>query len=492
MEDPKKQKKPEETMDEGDDEDTAGDTKKFSDLNEDETAQAKIIGKDGEDLTPLLSMAHLKAADQTWDQLNLSTELKANLISKGFKGPSRIQFQVMTLFNTFKKEGRSSDIVAQSQNGSGKTLSFLVPCLSQCTKEHQPQGGKASPQAIILADTRELVYQTYKIIGLIKPEWLVVDYHVKGKEGDLNVNSHIVLTTVDSCDFLINKKKMVLTSLQFFVIDEADKIILNDSAKNKLPVILKQIPKTVTIGLFSATLPDKCITILNTLKRDFNRIVVENKQDLNLKSLKHFWVKCNRGQKFPFVDKFLKKVTDGSVIVFVNNKSFAEQFAVKLKTAGHKTEILLGDMDTSDRMRILDEFKAGKIKILFTTNLLARGIDARKVSLVINLDMPYTFKQNVDAGEDNKQGGQRKDNRDKIDLETYLHRCGRTARFGDMGVALNLIEDERGEQDLKLIEKEYGIQMHEITLDNFDQVISQNLQNNSVNEQKRKALEENI
>jgi ATP-dependent RNA helicase DDX19/DBP5 len=473
------------TITEGDDvhEENDPGNKKFSDLNEDTEATSKILSKDGKDLAEFMKMSHIKASDQTWDMLKIPTELKNNLIAKGFKSPSRIQFEVGILFNTLREQNSMTDIVAQSQNGSGKTLSFLIPCLSVCTEDHKGGDDRMAPQAVILGDTNELVNQISRIIESIKQPWLRVYCHSKDRPDDKDVKTHILVSTVDSFSFMLNKKKAVTDNLKILIVDEADKVIQSDSGKKNLPVILKAVGPKVLVGLFSATLPEKAIQILEGLKRDFNRIIVENKTDLSLKNLQHFWVKCDRRHKFEFINKFLRKVSTGNVIMFVNSKSFADNFARRLHEEGHKTEILLGDMEIKDRVRVLDDFKTGKIKILLTTNLLSRGIDARKVSLVVNLDMPYSIKANSQKGEDN---------RDAIDKETYLHRCGRTARFGDMGVALNIVEDDRGVKDLKIIEKEYGIEMKEITLDNFDEVIEKNVESNTINEEKRKQHEENI
>lgn len=241
-------------------------------------------------------------------------------------------------------------------------------------------------------------------------------------------------------------------------VDEADKMVASDSNRNVVPLLFKKLKKTVKIGLFSATMPEKCIQILKTLKRKYTKIVVKNKTDLNLKNLHHYYVKCPRSQKLTFIDNLMKKMTKGSVIIFVNSKKFADRFARMLHKRNHKTEILLGDMAIKDRLVILDKFKQGMIRILISTNLIARGIDARKVSLVINLDLPYIYNPNARRGQDFRLG---------FDNETYLHRTGRTARFGDKGIALNVVEDERNEKDIIALKEIYGISMSEVTLDDF-------------------------
>lgn len=446
---------------------------KFVDLNEQQDDTVAIETDGGE--KPDYSIDYI--ADRGWDSFKLDQDLIENLISKGFKKPSKIQSNVLSIFFN----PNTGDIVGQSQNGSGKTLSFLVPSLCSITQEHVAETAAVEPEVIIIADTKELIYQIFKIVGLIKQKWAKVDYFHKEKSEIRNNNINILISNVGSLSFLIKKKRLRMNKLKFMAIDEADKMVASDSNRNVVPLLFKQLKKTVKIGLFSATLPEKCVQILKTLKRKYTKIVVENKTDLNLKNLNHYYVKCHRGQKLEFIDKFMQKMTKGSVIIFVNSKKFADRFARSLHKKNHKTEILLGDMDIKDRLTILNKFKQGMIRILISTNLIARGIDARKVSLVINLDLPYTYNANARRGEDHRLD---------FDMETYLHRTGRTARFGDKGIALNVVEDERNEEDILKLKGAYGISMTEVTLDDFQKIISQNIEVNEFNVKKREQNEE--
>lgn len=447
---------------------------KFADLNDD-AGEVKIEDDKGQDAKDF-GIDYI--SDKSWEDLGVKKELYENLIAKGFKRPSKIQSNVLNIFN----QSGNNDIVAQSQNGSGKTLSFLVPCLNSVDINKANTTSLASPQVIILADTKELAYQISKIANLIKCQGMIIELLQKDKDQFDSLGIHVLVTTMGSLLFMLQKKKLNLTSTKLLIIDEADKMVASDSNKAKLPQLFKQM-KDSRIGLFSATLPEKCVDILRALKRQFTKIVVASNQELNLKNLKHYWVKCTRKEKLGFIDKFMQEMTNGSVIIFVSSKKFADKFARDLHGKNHKTEILLGDMTTDDRLAILDKFKQGKIKILISTNLISRGIDARKVSLVINLDLPYLHKQTTARGQDN---------RGDIDAETYLHRTGRTARFGDKGIALNIVEDNRGEEDLKKIEKMYGIEMIEVTKNNFQQIVDQNKEINDYNDQKRLANEELI
>lgn len=134
-------------------------------------------------------------------------------------------------------------------------------------------------------------------------------------------------------------------------------------------------------------------------------------------------------------------------------------------------------MSPQDRILTMNEFKAGKIKILLSTNLISRGIDNRKVGIVINLDLPYFYENSKKMG---------------IDMETYLHRVGRTGRYGDKGIALNIVESERDAEQILLIKEQYGINFIEVTMEDFGDVMSKNEDNITFNQKKRELLEENI
>lgn len=208
-----------------------------------------------------------------------------------------------------------------------------------------------------------------------------------------------------------------------FVIDEADKLLESDQNRSVLPGIYKNLQPTCKVALFSATFPEKSYDFLKMTDRKFTRITIEDKHKLSLDNLKHYFVRAKRQEKIDFMDKFLNKFLDGSVIIFVSSKNFADRFGQSLSKKGHKADVLLSDMDNATRVDVLNDFKSGKVRVLVSTNLVSRGIDARKVSLVVNVDLPYFYRAGRGQG----------DRREALDCETYLHRGGRTARFGDQG-----------------------------------------------------------
>lgn len=423
-------------------------------------------------------MNYLKSGKE-WSDLNINPELLSRLIAKGFKKPSKIQGSIISLYN----KGINKDIIVQSQNGSGKTLSFVIPSFMTVLKYPNTQKNDTNilaPTVIILADTKELTYQIFKIMLNLQVKGIQIDLqHPENTE--IKSNSNIVICTLGRLFYLISKKTMILDNLKLFVIDEADKLLEADSNKNKIPLILKKLKPETKINIFSATLPKQCIEFLEKLKRDFIKIILQDTQQLSLKNISNYFVKCNTNDKIEFVNNLLFKLTQGSVILFINTKKFAEKFANILTSKGHKVELLLGNMETIQRLKILDNFKNGKIRILISTNLISRGIDNRKVGLVINVDLPFLMRS-----------AETKGNNFILDHNTYLHRVGRTGRFGDFGVAVSLIDKNYDLNNLEILKSDFGIEIKELKITEIDKINKELEKNKEYNIKKRTALEENI
>ena len=435
---------------------------------------------EGEELEGLKKAMYSK---KKWEDLGISEEFKEILFSKGFKKPSRIQSGSLTFF--LKKN--TGDLQAQAKNGSGKTLAFMIPSIQIAHRNVMedfeakiPEPKQCSPYVIVLGDSKELCIQLRIICESIKLPKIETDFQSKGVD-EINYASHITFMTFGNLDYMVKKRLISLKRLKLLVIDECDKILDNDRFLSNLQRIQKSFPKDTRMGIYSATYTEQTKIQISKLKRTFATIRFNNKEEIVLKNLTHYYIKCDRGKKLGFVNNFLNdfltSISSGSVIIFVNHRAFAEKFAMSLNKMGHKSEILLGDMEIQDRMDIMSEFKQGKVRILLTTNLISRGIDNRKIGLVINLDMPVVYNKDRSAPR-------------VIDKETYFHRVGRTGRFGDYGLALNVIDFPDLEEELSKIGLTYGIKMTEVTIDNFSDVIKKNQENYEINQQKREALGE--
>ena len=419
-------------------------------------------------------------SSKNWSDCGVPEELKEILISKGFKKPSRIQAASLAFF-VKKEEG---NLLGQAKNGSGKTLSFLLPSIIHAHQELQKtkeEPALCSPFVVILADTKDLCMQIQEICDSLKFPGIETDFQSKDSEDNVNEKSHITIATSSRLFYMLKKKMISLKRLKLFIIDECDKIIDNDRFGSEMQRNLKFIPDSCRFGLFSATMAPEVVKKTSIFKKTFAEITFKNKEDIVLKNLTHYFVQCQRRNKLEFMDKllneFLENMPSGSVIIFTNTKNFAEIFAKKLQQSGHKTEILLGDMDIEDKKDIMKEFKQGKLRILITTNILSRGIDNRKVGLVVNLDLPILYKK--DRSEPVE-----------IDEDTYFHRVGRTGRFGDYGLALNVVDSDELMSEMTKFGMKFGMKLIEISNDNVKEVIEKTMQNTDINKVKRETLNE--
>lgn len=423
-------------------------------------------------------------SDQNWEDVGVPGELKLMLWGHGLRRPSKIQAKVLRLFQSNFK----TDIMAQSQNGSGKTMAFLIPSILICREweEKLKRPAEADPKAmaplvVIFSDTKELCIQTFKVLRMYELPYLKPALLLK-ETVDLDANANALITTMGTFFHFLNHKTVIMDRLRLLVLDESDKLMSQDFGQKKYPQLAKRLTEKhpdVKIAMFSATFPPQCIELISSIGRRLTKIITQ-KEDIQLKNLTHYFIKCGRQKKLEFISDFFKEfeniLLDNSVIVFVNSRRFAELFGERLSKRGHLVTILTANMDSGLREKLMEDFRAGKIKVLITTNLLSRGIDNRKVSVVINLDIPFIFGTNPKL----------------IDSETYLHRVGRTGRFGDKGIAINVVESPEDLGQLMRLRDEYGLNLIEMTKENFRSVVSATENNLEYNAKKREYLEENI
>lgn len=377
----------------------------------------------------------------TWETLGVSEKLKSGLLDMGFVKPSKIQ---ASTFPSVMKQPYSH-LIAQSPNGSGKTGAFGVATLSRIDESQK------TLQAVIFAHTRELVNQiAERLSEMAKCTNIVITALEKtNKKADVG---HVVVTTpgnFDTCFFL--KKMYDLSYLRVLVLDEADYMITNENTSHVCDKTFKYLQKNnmqVQVLSFSATYTPENF---NTFKKYFKKAVMiqMKKEALTLKTVRQMFYKCKkREEKVEFVEEYLKRSFENErVIIFVNTRDFTVKLQQILVSKGYKVYILMGgNMDPKERDETIKKFNRGEIQILITTNVLSRGFDEKLVKLIINFDLPV----------------QRVDNTLSADMENYLHRIGRTGRFGTKGIGLTLISDDRELKMLKDIMNYYKSNIEEI------------------------------
>ncbi len=366
-----------------------------------------------------------------FSNLKLSTPLQELLKKNNYSKPTPIQEQVIPLVLEHK------DIMAQAQTGSGKTASFVLPILEILSQN--PSEGKRKIKVLVLTPTRELTLQVAeafsffgkaltqkpKVVSVIGGEGIGDQIYAIQKGCDL-----VVATSGRFLDVL-SKKQMTLKHLEFLVLDEADKM-LNLGFSEELDAILEAIPTKRQNLLFSATYPEKMLEIASKVTQEAIRVTVENEAP-TVNKIEQRVIEVNPENRGPLLRYLLKKEKYKSVLVFMANRRATDNIAEKFSKRGYLAESFHGDLSQDDRNYTIEEFKKKKIQILFTTDIISRGLHIEGIDCVINFDLP----------------------RSPAD---YIHRIGRTGRAGESGVAISFIGHEE-QAHFKLIEKRSQIKL---------------------------------
>jgi translation initiation factor 4A len=352
-----------------------------------------------------------------FDGMNLKDDILRGIYAHGFEKPSPIQQRaIVPLIN-------GVDLFAQAQSGTGKTGTFAIAILQRITFEAKPM---ENPQALILVPTRELAQQIKKVIDELGSYCKISVHACIGGTNimeDINAlrnGQHIVVGTPGRIYDMISRNILTLANLKMLILDEADQMLDRGFQPQIYEIFKCGIAKTTQIGLFSATWTKEAEDIATLFMNNPIKIEVK-KERITLDGIKQYKIILQKDEfKFGVLVDLYKAISIKQAIIYCNNKKKVEEVASKLKENGLSMIYLHGEMSQQERDKIMREFRSGTTRILITTDLLARGIDIQQVSLVINYDIP-----------NNK--------------ENYIHRIGRTGRFGRKGIALNFVSDKENQ-----------------------------------------------
>lgn len=381
---------------------------------------------------------------KSFEELGLSPELLKGLYAMKYNKPSKIQEKALPLLLL----NPATNMIGQSQSGTGKTAAFSLTLLSR-VDELTPV-----VQAICLAPARELARQTLEVIQTMGRFTKVTSKLVVPGSYDANTafNEHILVGTPGTLLDLIKRRRVNMSKVKVFVLDEADNMLDAQGLGAQCVRVKKSLPQTAQLVLFSATFPTEVREYAEKFVPNANSLELKQ-EELNVDGIKQLYMDCNSEQhKFEVLCELYGLLTIGSSIIFVGTKRTADMLYQKMKQEGHTVSVLHGSLDNADRDRLIDDFREGRSKVLITTNVLARGIDIASVSMVVNYDLPV-----------DKDG--------KPDPSTYLHRIGRTGRFGRVGVSISFVHDKRSYEVLKYIQQYFGdIEMTRVPTDDWDEV----------------------
>lgn len=382
---------------------------------------------------------------KTFEALNLPPNLLRGVYAMGFNAPSKIQETALPTLIADPPQ----NMIAQSQSGTGKTAAFVLAMLSRV----DPQ--KKYPQALCLSPTYELAVQTAEVtmkMGEFCPE-IQTKLAVRGQEmamGDMVEEQIVIGTPGKVLDWSTKFRVLDLKKLKVFVLDEADVMIATQGHQDQSIRIHKMLPQSCQMMLFSATYDQEVM--------DFAEAIIQNplilrlkREEESLSNITQLYVPCkNADAKYRAIGNIYGVATIGQAMIFCHTRKTATWLAGKMHDEGHAVALLTGELSIEQRVAVLERFREGKQKVLITTNVLSRGIDVEQVTLVVNFDLPM-------------------DQNGRADCETYLHRIGRTGRFGKIGLAINLVDGSRAMNLLKQIEDHFGRKIIKLDTDNVDE-----------------------
>ncbi|XP_070852770.1 DEAD-box helicase Dbp80 isoform X2 [Drosophila suzukii] len=387
---------------------------------------------------------------KTFEALHLKASLLKGIYAMGFNTPSKIQETALPTLLADPPQ----NMIAQSQSGTGKTAAFVLAMLSRVNI------GLNHPQVLCLSPTYELAIQTGEVaarMGQFCPD-IKLRFAVRGEEVDRSkkIEEHILIGTPGKLlDWGLKFRLFDMKKITVFVLDEADVMIATQGHH------------------------DQCIRIHKLMR-----------EEESLDNIKQYYVKCkNEDNKYNAIQNIYGCISIGQAIIFCHldqkqlalfshcmtrstrgrmvktsaygvsrcgfglseTRRTAAWLAAKMTSDGHSVAVLSGDLTVEQRLAVLDRFRSGLEKVLITTNVLSRGIDIEQVTIVVNFDLPVDVRGNADC-------------------ETYLHRIGRTGRFGKSGIAINLITDEKSMKVCTDIEKHFKKKIEILNTDSADDI----------------------
>jgi superfamily II DNA/RNA helicase len=369
----------------------------------------------------------------SWDEFELNPDLLRGIYGYGFERPSPIQSKAIYPI----KEGK--DIIAQAQSGTGKTATFTIGALSRIDVDDN------SNQVLILAPTHELAQQIASVVNSLSS--MMKGVRVKTVIGGSSIDEdsrqmrdnlpHIIVGCPGRVYDMIKRRHINASKFKLVILDEADEM-LSFGFKDQVYNVFKYLHKNVQIALFSATLPNNIFAITNKFMRDPVRICVKA-ETLTLEGIRQYYIALDDDRsKYLTLKDLYQHITVAQCIIYANSIKRVMDLYEAMNEDGFPVCCIHSNMSREEREKAFKDFRNGTARVLISSNVTSRGIDIQQVSVVINFDLPR-------------------------DVHNYLHRIGRSGRWGRKGTGINFIT-RRDIPKLKEIESYYTTQIEELPL----------------------------
>lgn len=370
----------------------------------------------------------------TWDNLNLKNDLLRGIYAYGFEKPSDIQKKaIYPIIN-------GKDTIAQAQSGTGKTGTFAISVLERIDNTNK------NTQAIIIAPTHELVKQIYNVISSLAN--MMNDVTIKTIIGGTSIQDdayemrkkcpQIIVGTAGRIFDMIKRRYIKTKHMKLFILDEADEM-LSKGFKDQIYNIFQHFNEDIQVAIFSATMPTQVLELTNKFMKEPVKIILKN-EELSLDGIQQYFLACvGDNDKFDMLKKLFSFISVSQCIIYCNNVNRVNDLQHAMNNEGFSVCCIHSSMNKSEREIAFNNFRSGSYRVLISSNVTARGIDIQQVSTVINFDIPKC-------------------------VHTYLHRIGRSGRWGRKGLAINFIT-QNDIQYIRNIENHYKISINELPND---------------------------
>lgn len=365
-----------------------------------------------------------------WDELDLKDDLLRGIYAMSFEKPSEIQQKAILPII------QNNDVIAQAQSGTGKTGTFSISTLQKIDLSLN------EVQTIIIAPTQELAKQIASVITQLGAfmNGLIVQLLIGGTsvQNDINLldNSppHIIVGCSGRIYDMIKRRHLKLDCIKLFILDEADEM-LSQGFQEQIHNIFQHFNENIQVAIFSATLPIEVLQLTDKFMKNPVHITMK-KEDLSLAGIDQYYIAMySDTEKFDMLKRIFEKLTISQSIIYTNNvKRVADLYHAMIREE-YPVCCIHSSMEKDKRNEAFNDFKSGKYRVLISSNITARGIDIQQVGTVINFDIPKC-------------------------VHTYLHRIGRSGRWGRKGMAINFVT-EYDIQHMKRIENHYNIEIKE-------------------------------
>jgi translation initiation factor 4A len=371
---------------------------------------------------------------KSWEDFEMKNDLLRGVFSYGFENPSEIQQK------TFHHIKAGRDIIAQAQSGSGKTGAFTIGLLERVDISDK------SLQGLVIVPTHELAKQiTYVVTSIgsvmkgLKIKTMIGGTSIQEDAAEIkNDCPHIIVGCAGRIFDMIKRRFINIYKVKLFILDEADEMLAS-GFKDQIYNIFQYFNTDIQVALFSATMPPEMLTLTEKFMRDPVRIIVPPEK-LTLECIEQYFVAMpDDYAKFFTLKDLFSVISINQCIIYCNSVKRVMDLYAAMTNDGFSVCAIHSSMDKSERDKTFQSFRNGGFRVLISSNVTARGIDIQQVSTVINFDIPKC-------------------------TSTYLHRIGRSGRWGRKGCAINFVT-KRDIYSMRNIEEHFKINIQELPMD---------------------------